>query len=57
MENTLADEMLDADKNKSESEESSPEDFQEWVFYLQCSSSDHWNSNIIMVAINEFQFR
>ena len=28
MENTLADEMLEADKNKSDSEESSPEDFQ-----------------------------
>lgn len=29
LENTLADEMLNADRNKSESEESSPEDFQE----------------------------
>ena len=32
MENTLADEMLEADKNKSDSEESSPEDFQARIF-------------------------
>ena len=32
MENTLADEMLEAGKNKSDSEESGPEDFQASIF-------------------------
>ena len=39
LENTLADEMLDADKNKSESEESSPEDFQERISVIFCAVS------------------